>query len=118
MTGKIGHAWVRGSATALVATAMAFGVVPVVAAFAETSVEVNDSAQGSAAEIPENAIKVGEGLTGEGAFSSLAAALASDDVADGAYIVLESNLTEDVTISKNVTIDGQGKYSVTGHTRL
>lgn len=61
MTGKIGHAWVRGSATALVATAMAFGVVPVVAAFAETSVEVNDSAQGGCRGDPRERYQSGRG---------------------------------------------------------
>ncbi len=118
MTGKIGHVWARGSAAALVAAAMTFSVVPTVTVFAETNLEVNASAQRNTGEIPDNAIRVGKGLTAEGTYSSLTAALASDSVADGAYIVLESDLAESVTVSKNVTIDGAGKYSVTGHMTL
>ncbi len=53
----------------------------------------------------------------EGAiYTSLAAALAA--ATDGSTIVLEGDAVESVAIDKDVVVDGQGKYAISGHTKL
>ena len=49
-------------------------------------------------------------------YTSLAAALAA--ATDGSTIVLEGDVTESVAIDKDVIVDGQSKYAISGHTEL
>lgn len=43
---------------------------------------------------------------------------AINDAAEGATITLLGNVTEDITVNKNITIDGQNKYTISGYTIL
>lgn len=43
---------------------------------------------------------------------------AINNAGEGATITLLGNVTEDITVNKNITIDGQNKYTITGLTTL
>lgn len=43
---------------------------------------------------------------------------AINNAAEGATITLLGNVTEDITVNKNITIDGQNKYTISGYTIL
>ena len=43
---------------------------------------------------------------------------AINNASEGATITLLGNVTEDITVNKNITIDGQSKYTISGYTIL
>ena len=43
---------------------------------------------------------------------------AINNAGEGATITLLGNVTEDITVNKNITIDGQNKYTISGYTIL
>lgn len=57
-----------------------------------------------------------DGVASDGVYTTLGAALNAAE--DGSTIVLDGDVNESVTVNKNVTIDGQGKYSIVGYTAV
>lgn len=115
MSGKLTHVWVRKGVAASMIAVLAFGSAPVLGAFAEPVFSADAGVP--AAEAGETVLRVGatEDLE-QGVYGSLASALKA--ATEGAVIVLDRDVEEDVTVGKNVVVDGQGKFTITGQTTL
>ncbi|MDO5043316.1 MAG: hypothetical protein Q4D92_07385, partial [Slackia sp.] len=57
-----------------------------------------------------------DGAASDGVYTTLSDALNAAE--DGSTIVLDGDVNENVTVNKNVTIDGRDKYSIVGNTTL
>ena len=64
----------------------------------------------------QNPVTKNVAKVGNTEYATLAAAI--NNAAEGATITLLGNVTEDITVNKNITIDGQRKYRITGLTTL
>lgn len=64
----------------------------------------------------QNPVTKNVAKVGNTEYATLAAAI--NAAAEGATIELLSDVTEDITVNKNITIDGQRKYRITGLTTL
>lgn len=117
MGGRMTHVRVRRGVAASMVAMLAFGSAPALGAFANPAGEAAGAPSGDAEVVQGKVLRVGNTADAEnGVYASLAGALAAAQ--QGATVILDRDIAESVTVDNGVTIDGQGKYSITGLTTL